>query len=310
MQPQERVELKGVRVLIVDDNEVNCRVLTEQLAAHNMRPTPLTSPAEAREALTTAETEGDPFRIAVLDSEMPEIDGETLGRAIKMDPRLSDTALVILSSVANAGDRVRFEKAAFAAYLVKPVRRSDLLDVLATVHGATLRGRTTTPMLTLDSLVASRAGRQKTEAAVSNDLLGARILVAEDNILNQKVAALVLKKIGCQVDIASNGKEALEMWSQSNYDAILMDCQMPEMDGYASTREIRRRENVSLEAIRRVPIIAMTASAMQADMDKCLVAGMDAFISKPVEIAVMQRILAFWVKGREKKASRAEELTK
>ena len=301
--PYRRLDLKGVRALIVDDNEVNRRVLVEQLAASNIRLMAVSSAEEALGALRAAQTGGDPFHTALLDFLMPDMDGEMLGRAIKSDPRLRQVSLVMLSSSAQTGDRPRFEEAGFAAYLVKPVRPVDLLDALAVVCGTAVSGKTPTPMITRHSLTESRAIEMHPQT-VPATALSCRVLLAEDNTINQKLAVRLLEKFGCRVDVAANGKEALEMWSRMPYDAILMDCQMPEMDGYEATLEIRRREGAQTGiAVTRTPILAMTASAMQSDVDKCLAVGMDDFISKPVQIDRLRRTLERWVQQDREEAN-------
>ena len=287
-----RVDLKGAHVLVVDDNEVNRRVLSEQLAACQIRVAARSSAAEALEAMRWAQTDGDPFQIAVLDFLMPGMDGEMLGQAIKRDPDLRRTALVVLTSAGQAGDRARFEQAGFAAYLVKPVRPLDLLDALAVVHGVGSGGKALLQMVTRHSLAESRVAETK-PTAVRAAVLGSRVLVAEDNAVNQKLAIRLLEKFGCRVDVASNGKEAVEMWGQLPYDVVLMDCQMPEMDGYEATAEIRRRE-AAQNGAPRTPIVALTAGAMEGDVEKCMAAGMDDFISKPVQVDHLRSTLERW----------------
>ncbi len=242
MAPYHRGDLEGAHILIVDDNDVNRHVLGEQLGACHVRIAAVSSAAEALGALRVAHAHHDPFDIAVLDYMMPEMDGETLGRAIKSDVDLRKTALVMLTSGAQVGDVSHLERVGFAAYLMKPVRRMDLLDALAIVRAAAANPDAPVVMITRHRLTEFRTSEkhQKTDLRAA---LTARILVAEDNAVNQKLTVRLLEKLGCQVDIACNGREALEMWDKLPYDAILMDCQMPEMDGYEATAEIRKRES-------------------------------------------------------------------
>jgi CheY-like chemotaxis protein len=291
--PCLRADLRGIRVLIVDDNDISRRVLAEQLAACEVRLAVAGSEAEALDALRAANADRDPFAIAVLNDLMGRSSGEMLGRAIKSDPGLWQTSLVMLASAGQRGDRERFDQAAFAAYLVKPVRPVDLLDTLTVVRRAALGGNMPLQMITRHSLRESRAidNQHKPIVTVAP---GTRILVAEDNATNQKLVVRLLEKRGCRVDVAADGKEAVEMWSRLPYDVILMDCQMPDMDGYEATAEIRRREATGTPK-RRTPIVALTASTMQGDSEKCLASGMDDFISKPVQVEDLNRAIQRWM---------------
>ena len=290
--PCLRADLKGIRVLIVDDNAVRRRVPAEQLAACEVRLAVACSEAEALEALRAANADRDPFAIAVLNDAMGNSNVERLGRAIKSDQELSRTSLVLLTFAGQRGDRERFDQAGFAAYLVKPVRPVDLLDTLTLVRRAAIGGNVPAQMITRHTLRESRAIENQHKPTVPA-ALGTRILVAEDNATNQKLVVRLLERRGCRVDVAADGKEAVEMWSRLPYDVILMDCQMPEMDGYEATAEIRRRESNGPPK-RRTPIVALTASTMQGDSEKCLAAGMDDFISKPVQVEDLHRAIQRW----------------
>jgi signal transduction histidine kinase/DNA-binding response OmpR family regulator len=291
-KPCLRADLKGIHVLIVDDNEVSRRVLAEQMGACEARLAVACSEAEALETLRTANADRDPFEVAVLNDAMGNSNSERLGRAIKSDPELWRTSLVMLTSAGQRGDRERFDQAGFAAYLVKPVRPVDLLDALTAVRRAMIGGNAPARIVTRHSLRESRAiGKQHKPVVAAAP--GTRILVAEDNATNQKLVVRLLEKRGCRVDVAADGKEAVEMWSRLPYDVILMDCQMPDMDGYEATAEIRRRE-ANASPKRRTPIVALTASTMQGDSEKCLAAGMDDFISKPVQVEDLNRAIRRW----------------
>jgi signal transduction histidine kinase/CheY-like chemotaxis protein len=284
-------DLNGIRVLIADENALNRHLLVEQLAPRNARLTEARSAAEAIEVLRAANSNRDPFRIAVLDHESAGMEAEILGRAIKSDPQLSETKLVVLASASQKADRERFAQAGFAAYLIKPVRPTDLWDTLSVLSETRISEDVPAQMVTRDSLREFRS--IETHESNVTLILHTRILVAEDNVTNQKVVARLLEKRGCRVDIAANGKEALEMWSRLPYDVILMDCQMPDMDGYEATAEIRRRE-LEDTARRRTPIVALTANAMKGDAEKCLASGMDDFISKPVQLQNLLRAIQRW----------------
>ncbi|MGH7264138.1 MAG: response regulator, partial [Candidatus Rokuibacteriota bacterium] len=275
-----RVELGGIRTLIVDDNPVNRRVLREILASWKMRTGEAVSGEAALTALRTAAAARDPYRIVVTDYHMPEMDGEALGRAIKADGRLPDTALVLLSSVDQQGDGGRFREAGFAAFLIKPVRASQLMNALLTAWASL--GRTEPGIPPVPDIAPARAADPPAAALPAVD--SARVLVVEDNWVNQQVAIAMLARLGCEVELAGGGREALGRLEAGGYDLVFMDCEMPDMDGYAATAEIRRREGPGA----RLPIVAMTAHAMAGDREKCLAAGMDDYLSKPLEPAAVE----------------------
>jgi CheY-like chemotaxis protein/HPt (histidine-containing phosphotransfer) domain-containing protein len=253
---------------VVDDNETNRYILKEYLKSWHCRFDEASGGADALGKLGKAVAEGDPFDIAILDMQMPEMDGETLGRNIKANPDLKNIILVMLTSMSQRGDARRTKEIGFAAYLTKPVKQSQVYDCLATVIGkqAGTKDRHSTPIVTRHTI--SEEHRRKI-----------RILIAEDNITNQMVALNILKKLGFRSDAVANGKEAVKALEMIPYDLVLMDVQMPEMDGFEATKEIRKREKDS----KPVPIIAMTAHAMKEDRERCLEAGMNDYVSKPVE---------------------------
>jgi len=287
-------DFQGVRVLVVDDLSINLQVVSEQLSSKDVEHVCVPSAREALALLHIAQESGHPFHIAILDHLMPEMDGEQLGRAIKADPRLRQTALVMLTSSGQKSDSARFEAAGFEAYLVKPARSEHLIDALATLWGAVRNKAPVAEMITRHSLLDVAAVDQEPEFNWE-PLPLSRILVAEDNIVNQKLAKRLLEKAGCRVDVASNGIEAVEMWDKVPYDAVFMDCQMSEMDGFEATTEIRRRER-RLGPAQRTPIVALTANTMQGDREKCLAAGMDDFLPKPIEIPMLYRALERWIR--------------
>jgi PAS domain S-box-containing protein len=283
-----RVDLRGVRVLVVDDFEVNRRILTEQLRHWGMRPAVAATAAAGLRSLEEAGTAGDPFQVAIVDYLMPTMDGEAFGRAVRDNPALGSLRLIVLTSSGQRGEGARFRSAGFDGYFLRPVHQAHLRAALAAVLGAP---RSPDRFVTRHTL-AEAAARRVTTGLADPPVLGRanRVLVAEDNVVNQKVAARMLEKLGCRVDLATNGREAVAMARKFPYDLILMDCQMPELDGYEATIAIRNRE----DAARRTPIIAMTANAMAGDREKCLAVGMDDYVAKPVKPDDLAGILGRW----------------
>ena len=294
------LELSGVRGLIVDDNEINRQVLRERLASWRMRADDVASAAAALAALRAAAAAGDPYGVVLTDFEMPDGDGETLARAVRSDPVLRGVPMVLLTSVDQPEGAEHVRAAGFGAYLVKPVRASLLMDALLTVCGARLEGEAG-EMVTQATLMRRGSERAQVEPGA---LLHVRVLLVEDNAVNQQVATAMLEQLGARVDVAADGKEALEQVALLPYDLIFMDCEMPEMDGYAATAEIRRREDGG----RRIPIVAMTAHAMEGDREQCLAAGMDDYITKPVSPAAIGAVVRRWVRtsGARNAAAPAE----
>jgi PAS domain S-box-containing protein len=273
-------ELRGTRVLIVDDNEVNRRVLHEQVVGWGMRNGSCASGEEALRALQAARLGGDPYPIAIIDYQMPGMDGAALTAIIKDDPATRDTIVVMLTSVGHGSDASHC--AGCDAYLVKPVRSSQLLQTLAAAW-AKRRGA---HLVATGSPVRRASDRR---AIVTGPANGhpIRVLVAEDNVVNQRVAVMMLEKLGIRADVAADGREAVDLFAQMPYDLVLMDCQMPEMDGYDATREIRKHEAED----RRAVIIAMTADVVGGARNHCLDAGMDDYIAKPVRLEDLAAIL-------------------
>ncbi|MBW3614103.1 MAG: response regulator [Actinobacteria bacterium] len=271
--------LSGLRVLVVDDNATNRTILRENLMSWGVRPSCAAGAGEALELLKAAGAEGDPFSLAVLDYHMPEMDGMDLARAVRADPALAGVRLVMLTSSGRRGDAAVAHQAGIDAFLTKPVRQSALYDCLATVLGREAR-REKAPIVTRYSLYEANANAR------------GHLLVVEDNAVNQKVASRMLEKLGYRVDVAANGLEAVEAVARIPYGAVLMDCQMPEMDGYEATRLIRQLDGERA----RVPIIAMTAGAMREDEERCLAAGMDDYVTKPVDVGRLDAALGRWLR--------------
>ncbi len=276
-------DLFNVRVLIVDDNATNRELLTIRLTSWGMRPSEAMDGLSAIQYLYKALNENDPFRIAVIDMQMPGMDGETLGRNIRSDDRLAATRMVMLTSLGMRGDADRFEEIGFTAYTTKPIRHQELKAVLSLALGDRDKAN--------QSKIATRYTVHETMKFFTNSK--ARILIAEDNITNQQVALGILKKLGLRADAVANGKEAIKALETLPYDLVLMDVQMPEMDGLEATRQIRKLESDS--NIGQIPIVAMTAHAMQSDKENCMKAGMNDYVSKPVSPHALAEILKKWL---------------
>ena len=281
----EQRDLTDLRVLVVDDNATNRQILRHQIVAWKMQKGSAGGGHEALQLLRAAVAAGAPYDLALLDMQMPEMDGLTLARAIKADPAIATTRLIILTSLGQMLSDEELKAAGIDAYLIKPVKQSRLFDSLV---DAMDKGRA-------ESMLKDPASSARSPTAQVLPLPKLRILVAEDNPVNQKVALGQLARLGCTGDVVANGLEVLSALPRLEYDVILMDCQMPEMDGFEATMAIRKREQ---DGRTRCPwkgpihIIAMTANAMQGDREKCLAAGMDDYVSKPVRLAELHAVLA------------------
>jgi two-component system, sensor histidine kinase and response regulator len=265
----DAVDLRDLPVLIVDDNATNRRMLEEMLIGWRMVPTLTTSAPEALAALRVAQESGRPFLLVLTDFQMPDTDGFTLAGAIKKDPAIAGAAIVMLTSSGQPGDAARCRELGVAAYLTKPIKRSELRAAILLALGGPPAERDRPSLVTRHSL---REAHQT-----------GRILLVEDNRVNQLVARRLLEKRGHTVVVANNGREALAILEEASFEGVscvLMDVQMPEMDGLECTAIIRDREPVSRF---HLPIIAMTADAMKGDEARCLAAGMDAYLSKPIQ---------------------------
>ena len=278
--------LSEARVLIVDDNATNRSILNHQTSSWGMIPTEAESGAQALELLRGRACEGHPFDIAILDLMMPGMDGFQLAEAIKSDPSIAAVTLVLLPSFGERGHGERARDTGIAAYLQKPVRQSKLYDCLASVmaHSTTPEAATPPPLVTRHSV---RDAKLQPSSLPFSKL---RIMIADDNDINLKVALGQLQKLGYRAESVTNGLELLKALEHAEFDVILMDCQMPEVDGFAATAEIRRREGDT----RHTVIIAVTANALDGDEEKCLAAGMDDYLSKPVKAELMRQKLELW----------------
>jgi len=295
----DQESLAGKRVLIVDDLDVNRRILLGLLGHDQMQVVAAESGPDALDRLRAASREGIPFDLVVSDFMMPDMDGEALIRAMRADPdpMIATVPSVLLSSSGKKGDARTYAEMGFSGYLAKPVQAETLRQVLSTVlgmHGAVVKA---------DELVTRHLVEENEPSHCQGPykLIG-RILLAEDVPTNQKVAQLMLARFDLSADLAANGREALDLWSRGAYDLILMDCQMPEMDGYSATGEIRSREQG-----RHTPIIALTANALAGERQKCLDAGMDDFLSKPFKAQELGEVLSRWLKKAGEEAPQPAE---
>ncbi len=257
--------LRNLRVLVVDDNATNRRILEEVLGQWRMRPVVVSGGRPALERLRQAARSGRPFPLVLLDANMPEMDGFALAQEIKRHPRLAGAAIMMLTSGARPGDRARCLDLGVSSYLTKPIKQSDLLDAIM-------------------EIVAARPARGKSRpeargGAAPKTGRPLRILVAEDNVVNQQVAVGMLERAGHSARVANNGREALALLAEETFDVVLMDVQMPELDGFETTAAIREGEK---STGRHIPIVAVTAHTMKGDADRCLAAGMDAYVAKPL----------------------------
>jgi len=266
--PRDLNTLRDMGVLVVDDNATNRQILVKLLTNWHMVPALADSARNAMITLGEAKGLGRDFPLILLDAQMPEVDGFALAEYIKRHPDWKTATVMMLSSAGQRGDALRCRELGVAAYLTKPVRQAELLDAILTALGTRSRGDMLPALVTRHSLRENR-----------NRL---RILLAEDNAVNQLVALRLLEKYGHTVAVAANGKKALEAAGKESYDLILMDIQMPEMNGWEATAVIRERER---ESGAHVPIIAMTAHAMKGDEEKCMAAGMDGYLTKPIRTA-------------------------
>jgi len=313
---QTPVALKNLRVCAVDDHVTNRQLLEQYFQHWKMDGTLVEDPKECLALLQQQAQKGTPFDLAILDMEMPGMDGFELAKRIKSNSTLQDTRLILLTSLGRRGDASAAQQCGFSGYLTKPIRKSQLQACLETVMGLPLSDTHSAPPPLVTSYFLKDLHRQQ----------AIRILVVDDHQVNQQLAVLMVERLGFLADVAGNGHEALEALSRIPYDLILMDCQMSEMDGYEATRKIREAEAVkgkgldvrsegqeanSPDALRHtsvhVPIIAVTANAMQGDREKCLQAGMDDYLSKPIRPEELSNILAKWLPKIDNRSSATPE---
>jgi len=268
----------GKRVLIVDDNETNRRLLVHLLRRWKLCPAEAIRGDQALDMLSLAAHQNQPYDLAILDFQMPGLDGLQLGQAIRNHPALCDTHLMMLSSSLSKEQRTALEQLNFSAIFPKPVRHGTLVKALEKLWGQSQSIPATTN-------TSEPLPRGETSLAATH------ILIAEDNPTNQVLARRMVEKLGYKADVVANGREAIEAISRIHYQLVLMDCQMPEMDGYEATGEIRRLENET----HHLPIIALTANASEDERNHCLAVGMDDYLSKPVRFSDLSTTVRRWL---------------
>ncbi len=286
--------LAGVRVLVVDDNPTGREILNIRLSSWDMLPSLAENGIEALKMLVEASQKGDPFKMALLDMHMPAMDGLMLGAAIRKDERLAGIKLFLLSSLGDRDASGRYAEIGFSGSLIKPVRYAELMNVLSASlaeTGLVAGGRPAAAGAGALSLGRDPRSDIQRMAGYANR----RLLLVEDNITNQKVAMGVLKRLGLKADAVANGLEALNALENIAYDLVLMDVQMPEMDGLEATRRIRDFRSSVLR--HDLPVIAMTAHAMQGDREICMLAGMNDYITKPLQVEALVKVLEHWLPG-------------
>ncbi len=265
--------LRDMPVLVVDDNNTNRRILEDVLTNWGMQPTLAADAQTALHLMTEAADRGTPFRLGLLDAMMPDMDGFMLTDRIKQNPRLAECTVLILSSAGQMEEAARYTERGIARYLIKPLKQSDLLDAILRAVGGPAE--------------AERA-RNRPEPLGTLTTRPLNILLADDSLVNQKVASRLLELRGHRVTVVNNGREAVAALEKGNFDRVLMDMQMPEMDGFEATAAIRLRERATGT---HVPIIAMTAHALKGDREHCLSAGMDGYISKPIQSTTLYHVV-------------------
>jgi two-component system sensor histidine kinase/response regulator len=280
LRKESSADPRGLRVLAVDDNQTNREILQSQLSSWTLRADIAVDADEAISMLSAAQIAGDPYRFAILDMHMPKTDGMQLASTIKQDPRTRDVILISLSSISDHIKREQMSESGFAACLTKPVLPSQLYDTIVTSLAAN----------------ASDYGSIPAPSSPGDRLDGVRVLLAEDNEVNRMVATELLELIGCICEVAVNGQEAVNAAMSGSFDVILMDCQMPIMDGFEATRKIRELETLAGGNQHR-RIIALTANAIKGDRELCLAAGMDEYLTKPIEPRELRRTIRLMLSG-------------
>ncbi len=275
-------DIQEKRILAVDDNTINREIIDTFLKSWKCKPIVVALGQEGLEELNKAQEEGNPFDVAIIDMMMPEMDGKQLARLIRKNKKLDNTRVIMLTSAASRGDSAQMREIGIDGYFNKPIKQLDLYDAIISVLGdQKVQAKPDQKIKMVNRHTVKEYKKQKV-----------RILVAEDNLINQKVAIRLLNNFGYRADIACNGKEAVKALEEESYDLIFMDCQMPEMDGYEATRMIRNLDNDQKD----IPIVSMTANAMKGDREKCLEAGMSDYITKPIKPDNLLKMITTWIK--------------
>jgi CheY-like chemotaxis protein len=290
--PVPPVNVRGLPVLVVDDNATNRRILIDMLGHWQMQPTAVASGAEALVALQRANWAGNPFPLVLLDANMPELDGFGLAAQIKQNADLAQATIMMLTSGGHRGDAARCHELGIAAYLTKPITQAELREAILIALGKSVAKQDRPPVVTRHTLRTRH--------------LQLRILLAEDNLVNQTLAVRILEKLGHTVAVVGDGQSVLDALVRQAFDLILMDVQMPTMDGLEATAAIRAREQTTGT---HIPIIAMTAHAMQGDRERCLAAGMDEYISKPIKLDDLDTAMKLVLEGRPAALTPKEDIS-
>jgi len=275
--PRSSADVRGLRAIVIDDDPAARDVLTRYLKAWGLSAESFADPRVGLARIRARAADGEPFDIGVIDYAMPHMDGVGLGATIRGDVSLRAMPLILATAHDEEGLGAKARAAGFSAYLIKPVRQSQFFEAIVSARRPRAASDATIPAIV---------------PSVSAHANGARILLVEDNVVNQRVAMRQLERFGYSADIVDNGRAAVDALTAQSYDLVLMDCHMPEMDGFEATLAIRKRE---LQSNRRVPIVAMTANARSEDREACLAVGMDDYLAKPVALADLQRILEAWL---------------
>ncbi|HKN76292.1 MAG TPA: response regulator [Candidatus Acidoferrum sp.] len=283
--------LRGVKVLVVDDNRTNCRILEGMLLRWQMKPTTVNGGPAALAQLTAAREAGEPYNLILTDMHMPDMDGFALVEQIRQKPELATATIMMLTSAGHRGDAARCQELGVSAYLLKPIRQSELREAVARVLGAR-EHEGAIPLITRFSLQDAR----EPDAYLS-------VLLAEDNLVNQRLVVRLLEKRGHRVVVAGTGLEALQALEKESFDLVLMDVQMPEMDGLEASAVIRQKEKGT--GLRQ-PIVALTAHAMKGDREKCMAGGMDGYLTKPIRPQELDQLLEIYVARRMESRNPAE----
>jgi CheY-like chemotaxis protein/nitrogen-specific signal transduction histidine kinase/HPt (histidine-containing phosphotransfer) domain-containing protein len=272
--------LAGIKLLLVEDNAINREILVDYATSWHMQVSVAHDGADALARLKKAEAENSSFQMVIIDMKMPNMNGLELAAKIRANKQFAHLPLVMLTSTLFRGEAKEAKELGFAAYVTKPIRRSDLYQCLI--------------QAIRENKEIGPASNSITVTKIESDpKFQARILIADDNLVNQEVVGLMLQKIGCHVDIANNGKEALQAVTNNHYDLVMMDCMMPKLDGYEATRTIRQLQ--ASGELPSFPVIAITANAIEGDRDKCIAAGMDDYLAKPFKFAEIKRIIENWL---------------
>lgn len=290
VQAYQPTNVNDLRLLVVDDNFINRKVYHEQLGGMNLNYFNIVSSAKAAlNEFKQAQSKGKPYQMAILDFQMPDMDGLQLAKQLKSDAELNSISLMILTSCGNRGDAKIMQEAGFAGYFVKPVRQKQLYMAISMLWES-IKSKKSPCFITRHTLAEAEGLHDSSDD--KDEKIVCSVLLVEDNSVNQKVAQKILKKIGCKTDLAINGQEAVDLYQKNNYDLILMDCQMPIMDGYDASIQIREFEK---NKGKHTPIIAMTAHVMDKNRERCFEVGMDDYMSKPIKYIKVLEMVKKWV---------------